>query len=148
MPVSALTLQSFTFHYSLRRSSIKQLSLLALVSFAALILAACGGNPPATPASSGLPADAAKGKAKFEGTCSACHGPDAKGLTGLGKDLAGSTFAKGLSDADLIAFLKKGRAASDPANTTKVDMPPKGGNPALTDQDLADIVTYVRSLQK
>jgi disulfide bond formation protein DsbB len=44
--------------------------------------------------------------------------------------------------------LKKGRPASDPANTTKVDMPPKGGNPALTDQDLADIVTYVRSLQK
>jgi disulfide bond formation protein DsbB len=69
-------------------------------------------------------------------------------LTGLGEDLTGSTFAKGLSDADLIAFVKKGRPASDPANTTKVDMPPKGGNPTLTDQDLTDIVAYVRTLQK
>ncbi|MGE5262206.1 MAG: c-type cytochrome [Acidobacteriota bacterium] len=131
---------------------MKQITLLALVLFAALSLVACGGNAPA--ASTGAQTapkaagDADKGKSKYEGTCSACHGPDAKGLTGLGKDLTSSTFAKGLSDADLIAFVKKGRPASDPANTTKVDMPPKGGNPALTDQDLADVVTYVRSLQK
>ncbi|HEX9075459.1 MAG TPA: Sec-dependent nitrous-oxide reductase [Anaerolineae bacterium] len=38
---------------------MKRYTLLALVLFATLILAACGGNPPATPASSGLPADAA-----------------------------------------------------------------------------------------
>lgn len=129
--------------------------LLSVFALVALAVTACGGGAANAPASvTGAQAapkvagDAAKGKTKFDGTCSACHGPDAKGLTGLGKDLTGSTFAKGLSDADLIAFLKKGRPASDPANTTKVDMPPKGGNPALTDQDLADIVTYVRSLQK
>jgi len=26
-------------------------------------------------------------------------------------------------------------------------MPPRGGNPALTDEDLLDIVAYVRSMQ-
>lgn len=44
-----------------------------------------------------------------------------------------SEFIKSQSDAQLVEFIKKGRPASDPANTTKVDMPPKGGNPALTD---------------
>jgi disulfide bond formation protein DsbB len=29
-----------------------------------------------------------------------------------------------------------------------VDMPPKGGNPALTDQQLLDIVAYIRSIQQ
>ena len=129
--------------------------LLSVFVLIALMVTACGGGAANSPASGTsaqaapkVAGDAAKGKAKFDGTCSACHGPDAKGLTGLGKDLTGSTFAKGLSDTDLIAFLKKGRPASDPANTTKVDMPPKGGNPALTDQDLTDIVVYLRSLQK
>ena len=129
--------------------------LLSVFVLVALMVTACGGGAANSPASGTgsqaapqVAGDAAKGKTKFDGTCSACHGPDAKGLTGLGKDLTGSTFAKGLSDADLISFVKKGRPASDPANTTKVDMPPKGGNPALTDQDLADIVTYIRSVQK
>ena len=44
--------------------------------------------------------------------------------------------------------LKTGRSTSDPANTTGVDMPPKGGNPALTDQDLLDIIAYIRTLEK
>lgn len=33
------------------------------------------------------------------------------------------------------------------ANTTGVAMPPKCGNPSLTDQDLADVVAYLRTLQ-
>jgi hypothetical protein len=28
-----------------------------------------------------------------------------------------------------------------------VDMPPRGGNPALSNQDLADVVWYVRTLE-
>jgi disulfide bond formation protein DsbB len=68
-------------------------------------------------------------------------------MTGLGKDLTTSEFVKTTSDADMVAFIKIGRPASDPANTQGVDMPPKGGNPALTDQDILDIVAYVRSLQ-
>ncbi len=141
---------------------VRSILFLSLWLVVASALAACGGSgqkPADTSSSAGkvsadaqkyvsLKGDAAKGKDKFIGTCSACHGQDAKGVTGLGKDLTTSAFTKGLSDADFIAFVVKGRPASDPANTTKVDMLPKGGNPALTDQDLADIVAYVRTLQK
>ena len=47
-----------------------------------------------------------------------------------------------------MAFIKTGRPASDPANTTGVDMPPKGGNPAMTDQQIMDVIAYMRSLQQ
>ena len=40
------------------------------------------------------------------------------------------------------------RGPADPLNTTGVGMPSKGGNPALTDEDLYDIVAYIRTLQK
>jgi len=140
---------------SMRNQSITLVALLVLGTW---LLAACGGgvqtNSGTTSSLSSeaqkyanLKGDAAKGKDKFLGTCSACHGPDAKGLPGLGKDLTTSPFAKGLADPELILFITKGRPADDPANTTKVAMPPRGNNPALSDQDLADIVAYIRTLQ-
>lgn len=92
--------------------------------------------------------DAVKGKTLFTSSCSSCHGPDAKGLPGLGKDLVTSQFVASQSDAELLAFIKKGRPASDPANTTQVDMPPKGGNPALTDANLDDIIAFIRSIHQ
>ncbi len=134
--------------------SVRILVLLSVLLVVAVVLSACGagaGNQPAATGPAGAPkvaGNAAQGKTKFDGTCASCHGMDAKGLPGLGKDMTTSTFIKGQSDGDLIAFIKKGRAASDPANTTKVDMPAKGGNPALSDQDLADIVAYIRTLNK
>jgi disulfide bond formation protein DsbB len=130
---------------------LRILVLIAVLVFATLVVTACGGGASQPSGGANAPkvaGDAAKGKTKFEGTCASCHGNDAKGLPGLGKDLTTSTFVKGKSDADLIAFVKAGRPASDPANTTKVDMPPKGGNPALTDADLADITAFIRTVNK
>jgi disulfide bond formation protein DsbB len=92
--------------------------------------------------------DSAAGEALFQTTCFACHGTDATGLPGQGKDLTASTFTQGLSDGEFVEFVKNGRKITDPLNTTGVDMPPYGGNPALTEQDLFDIVAYVRSLEK
>ena len=92
--------------------------------------------------------DPEAGEALFQETCSACHGPDAKGLPNLGKNLTTSQFVATNSDQELLAFVKKGRPASDPANTTGVDMPPKGGNPALTDEQILDIIAYVRTLHE
>ena len=57
-----------------------------------------------------------------------------------------SEFCRTQTDDQLVAFIKVGRGADDPANTTKIAMPPKGGNPALKDEDLRAIVTYVRGL--
>ena len=106
------------------------------------------GAPSRTQKPAAPKGDAAKGKVVFEGTCVSCHGPDAKGLPNLGKDLTVSTFIAGQTDDQLLAFVKKGRSATDPANTTKIDMPPKGGNPALTEQDLVNVIAFVRSIHQ
>ena len=70
------------------------------------------------------------------------------GVQGLGKSWVTSEFVKTQTDAQILDFVKKGRPATDPANTTGVDMPSKGGNPALTDQNLQDIIAYMRSINK
>jgi len=90
----------------------------------------------------------ASGQKLFANSCVSCHGKDAHGMPGLGKDLVKSEFLAKLSDDDALAFVKKGRSTSDPLNTTKVDMPPKGGNPALSDDDILDIISFVRFLHK
>ena len=121
-------------------------AVLVLVGLLAAGLAACGGgSAQQTEAPSG---DAARGATLFVGTCSSCHGPDAKGLPGLGKDLTTSEFVKGKTDVELVEFFKTGRPSSDPLNTTGIDMPPRGGNPVLSDDDLVDIVAFVRTVNK
>jgi len=84
----------------------------------------------------------------FFGTCSACHGPDGRGLPNLGKDLVTSEFISSTSDEDLLTFIKMGRPLWDSANTTGIDMPPKGGNPALNDEDILSIIVYLRTIQE
>ena len=79
--------------------------------------------------------------------CAACHGPDARGLPGLGLDLITSQFVEEYSDEALLDFVLIGRPVWDPANTSGVDMPPKGGNPALTDEDIRKIIAYMRTLR-
>ena len=91
------------------------------------------------------PEAVARGEISFV-LCSACHGMDARGVAGLGKDLVASEFVSGLTDEELLAFIKVGRPVWDPANTTGVDMPPRGGNPALMDEQIMDIIAYIRSL--
>lgn len=82
----------------------------------------------------------------FVASCAACHGPSGEGIEGLGKPLSGSPFVASKTDEELIAFIKSGRPVWDPENTTGVDMPPKGGNPALSDEQIRHIVRYIRSL--
>ena len=95
----------------------------------------------------GATADIApNGEALFRVTCPTCHGQDAKGVPGLGKDMTNSAFIKSQSDAELAEFIKVGRTADDPLNTTGVAMPAKGANVALTDEEILLIVEYMRSL--
>lgn len=92
--------------------------------------------------------DPAAGEAHFEQVCAACHGPGGEGIEGLGKDLTTSEFVAGLSDEELLAFIQEGRPADHPDNTTGVAMPPRGGNPDFGDDDLLDIIAYIRTLQE
>jgi disulfide bond formation protein DsbB len=103
--------------------------------------------PPVEPESNAShdPALVAQGQQSFM-LCSACHGPDARGLPNLGKDLVASEFVAGLTDEALLEFIKTGRPLWDPLNTTGIDMPPKGGNPALKDEEIFAIIAYLRSL--
>ncbi len=128
--------------------------LTILLAVVALAVAACGGggdgdggSSETTAGSTGGSGNAAAGEAVFQGTCSTCHGPDANGIEGLGKGLHNNTFVQSMTDDEFVAFIQQGRPASHPDNTTGVDMPPRGGNPALTDDDLYDVVAFVRTLQ-
>lgn len=124
-----------------------------LIAVLALALAACGGGASDTESDSGSggeavgPGDAVKGATVYQGTCSACHGPDLAGIDGLGKPLAPSEWVAARSEEEIAAFIAIGRPASDPENTQGVDMPPRGGNPSLTDQDLRDVSAYLLAQQ-
>lgn len=86
------------------------------------------------------------GEELFKQTCSTCHGQDARGIPGLGKNLTTSEFVDTSSLEEQVEFLKVGREAGHPLNTTGIAMPPRGGNPALTDEQLASIAKYVKDL--
>jgi len=92
--------------------------------------------------------NAEKGKTYFLQFCSSCHGQNALGLKGLGKDLVHSQFIQEKTDQELLEYVKKGRPVNDPLNTTGVPMPPKGGNPALTDEQILDIIAYLRTIHQ
>jgi len=137
--------------------------LLTIVIFTTIFgLTACGRSevnklpPPKNEANSEKPAapapaasnDPAAGQKLFVSNCSACHGPNGEGVKGLGKSMQATPFITGKTDDELVAFIKAGRTPSDPLNTTGVAMPPNGGNPTLSDNDLINIVAYIRSLKK
>lgn len=136
--------------------------LAALFALVALVWIGCGGgeekqtsrsaNRTRTKSAAKPTAQLAKGSAEtgkplFVTYCSACHGPGAKGLPNLGKDLTHNTYVQGMDDETFLAYVNTGRPVDDPRNTSGVPMPPKGGNPALKNQDIMHIIAFVRSLQ-
>ena len=124
------------------RSDTLALTLVALFTLLA-VLAACGGGGGGT---SSADAGVQEGKKHYDKVCATCHGKDANGLPKLGKGLRNNEFTKSQSDAELVEFLKLGRPATHPLNTTGVDMPPKGGDPTITDEDLQNVVAFLRTL--
>lgn len=126
------------------------LTLLLVLLFAARPVkpvAAPVVNAPVIPATA-APDSAliAEGSRVFRTVCAGCHGPRATGIKGLGKPLVGSVFFNSLSDDDLLKFLQIGRPVNDPLNTTGVAMPARGGRPSLTNDDLRNVIVYLRSL--
>lgn len=136
----------------------KWLAVLVLLALSLALVACGGGGSPAASSGGGQAAaptpvptsagDPAAGKAQFDTVCIACHGPGGVGVEGLGKPFTTSEFLLTVNDQELLEFIKTGRPISHPDNTTGVDMPPKGGNPALTDEQLTDIIAYIRSLHE
>ena len=83
--------------------------------------------------------DPAHGKVIFEQTCSACHGADGHGVIPGTPDFTqkGGVLSKphsALADHIHNGFSPPGAAMA---------MPPRGGNPDLTDQDIKDVHAYL-----
>ena len=118
----------------------------------AVLLAACGGSSDGGETDVEEPAYSAEaianGDSLFQQTCFTCHGTDGKGLPNLGKDLTTSEYVLSSTDAELLTYVLEGRAADDPENTTGIAMPPKGGFDFLTEDDINDIIAFVRSIQE
>ncbi len=89
-----------------------------------------------------------RGRMVFSGTCSSCHDIDGFGLPGLGADLHDGGFVMSKNDKEMLTFLKIGRQSWDADSKMKLQMPAKGGNPALNEEHLKDVVAYLRVLLK
>lgn len=76
----------------------------------------------------------------YKAKCAQCHGADGAGATPAGKAMKTPSFsspeALKMSDADMIAMTKAGKGK----------MPAYSGK--LTDAQIKDVVTYVKTLQK
>ena len=125
--------------------------VLSSLAVAWLAFVACGGGSDGeaeSAASAPLVGNVPAGEEVFMGTCIKCHGDDATGIEGSGTNLTISQFIGEKTDAELIEYIKVGREMNDPLNTTGIAMPPYGANPMLTDQDLANVVAYLRTVQQ
>jgi cytochrome c6 len=83
---------------------------------------------------------AGDGEAIFQQQCAGCHGPDGKAQTDTGKSLHAADLtaadAQGRSEAQLAAFIKKGKGK----------MPSFDGK--LSDDDLQAVAAYIKTLGK
>lgn len=89
----------------------------------------------------------AMGRLRYVETCAGCHGFLGEGVTGLGLPLATSPLVIYAPDEELLAFLKAGRASDHAENVTGVTMPPSGGRPDWDDDELLDIIAYLRRMR-
>lgn len=131
---------------------MKMKKLVILVAVLALATAACAADvegevddivataPPALGAG-----DPISGADIYKGTCAACHARDLAGVDGVGTRLAPSDFVTSMSEQALAEFIAQGRTIDDPDSVMGLDMPPKGGNPSLSDQDLLDVSAYLQA---
>ncbi len=81
------------------------------------------------------PGDPQTGNQLFLAQCAACHGQQGEG--GVGLPLHNSAFVQGQTSADLLHFIQTGRPGTAMA----------GFADRLTEQQIADIIAWLRTLQ-
>lgn len=94
--------------------------------------------------------DTAKGKEKYQELCAACHGASGKGdgpaapaLTPKPRDHTDGAYMNKLTDEQVFNIIKSGGAAAGKSPL----MPAWGGPPPkLSDQQIQDLVAYIRTL--
>ena len=100
----------------------------------------------AAPAAGGSAKD--RGKTTYMAVCFACHQPTGLGLPNMFPPLAGSDWVKAKKADRLIRIVLHGlngpvQVNGVPFTTPAPLMPPQGA--ALSDQQIADVLTYVRA---
>lgn len=130
-----------------RAGRARILAAVVLAGAMALVASACGSDDTevTTTAAAGTPV--ARGQQLAGQSCSSCHGQNFEGVKNLGPALTDNDFIRDHTDDELIDFVREGRARDAQDNETGLAMPPYGGNPRLTDDDLSDIVLFLRTLQ-
>ncbi len=97
------------------------------------------GSGSAATGSSALPGDPAKGETLYTQNCATCHGAALEG--GIGPSLNPIEKLPGVANpldpAYLIGVITNGRTDNGRV------MPPKGGNPSLTEQDVKDLASFI-----
>jgi mono/diheme cytochrome c family protein len=106
------------------------ISLIGIIFFTG-----CGGGI--------LKAKMESGKKVYQQYCQTCHMDDGGGVPGMNASLKGSTYATGDKEK-LIMIVLQGSAAfaNDPGRTYQNKMPSLA---ILTDQQIADVLTYIRN---
>lgn len=117
---------------------------------AAPAMAAAPAPAPAPVAAAPAAGGAAKerGKTTYMAVCFACHQPTGLGLPNMFPPLAGSDWVKAKKADRLIRIVLHGlngpvQVNGVPFTTPAPLMPPQGA--ALSDQQIADVLTYVRA---
>lgn len=105
------------------------LSALLVVGMSAEASADCGFSD----------GDAKAGDAVYHQTCVACHGDDGRGVVPGAPDFSKKGGVLSEPHAMLNDHIKNGFQAPG----APMAMPPKGGNPSLTDQDIANVHAYL-----
>jgi mono/diheme cytochrome c family protein len=121
------------------------------------LIAACGGDKPAADA---VPADTppsaeptpapvvanAAGEAIYAANCVACHQPNGQGMPGAFPPLAGSEWVTGSVDRPIAIVLHGLQGPITVAGTEYNGVMVAGGTAgAMDDQQIADVLSYVRS---
>ncbi len=86
-------------------------------------------------------ADIAKGEAVYNGTCVACHGETGTGEFDGIPDLTDSTGSLLQDDETLLHHITEGYQSEG----SFMGMPAKGGDPDLTDEDIQNVLAYIRA---
>ncbi|MHB1216399.1 MAG: c-type cytochrome [Thiobacillus sp.] len=100
----------------------------------------CGGLGLAYAGLSIAAGDPGRGAVVFNGTCIACHGSDGSGSLPGVPDLNERTGL--LSQDDTVLLKRMAEGFQSPGSP--MAMPPRGGDPALTDADLKAVLSYMR----
>jgi mono/diheme cytochrome c family protein len=126
----------------LKLSVLVALAVPALIAFTALTTLA--DSSPSPSGTGALPGDPAKGATLYAQNCATCHGTSLEG--GIGAVLNPIDKLPGVANALDINFLvdiiTNGRTPQ-PGDPKQIAMPAKGGNAALTDQDVKDLAAYI-----